>query len=144
MPIDFEKKFRSRGLEAADESDLREAILATKDTSRLLSFLYMYGYSYKEDLEVLKICDTYICNPVPGLTAVCMKVAIDYWGRWKSYAYELAAFLDFSKYDLWYDEVIFSSSYVARNTDIQFPPYVVGRFKDLVSNPDAAKELGLQ
>jgi hypothetical protein len=52
---------------------------------------------------------------MPGVTATCLKLVCDYWGRSKEHEQDLARFLDPAIYDEWYDEVIVAFAYVSRH-----------------------------
>lgn len=134
----LEAKFREIGLDQSDCSILLAEINFTEDYRKLLSLIYMFGYSFDAHPDILKVCDRYIKAPVPGLTAVCMRVTIDYWGGWQSYIGALKRFLDISIYDEWYDEVVFSASYVNRNQKLPFPIEILERFEELLRHPRAS------
>lgn len=136
MPVGFVKKFRSVGLDEADEPEVRQAILETRDGGKLLSYLYIYGYSFNENKEVLKICDYYLGHHVPGLTAVCMRVTIDYWNMVEEYYDILEKFLNADLFEEWYDEIIFAVSFVNRRINIDFPAQILDKFNEAIKNPE--------
>lgn len=141
MSIDYRMKFRLHGpLDKDDEPRIRREIVESRDGSKLLSLIYIYGRSFGENEKILGVCDNLIRNPVPGLTAVCMKVLIDYWNKWEIYTHTLEHFLDMSIFEDWYDEVIFAVSYVNRNRNLPFPPALLDRFSAIKDHP-ALREL---
>ena len=143
MPsLGLEEKFRSKGLDPEDEPILRNEIIKNNDNpSKLLSFVYIYGYSFAENSDILDICGFYIRHPIPGLTAICMRVAIDYW-RKEKYFSSLEKYLDRDLLDSeWYDEVIFTIGFISRNSEL-FDPSIINRFSVLMSDK-RVKSLGI-
>jgi hypothetical protein len=135
MPGELEKKFRNRGLDPEDEPRLRNEILNTKDPAKLLSYIYIYGRSFDEQNQIVRICEHYISKPVPGLTANCMRVVIDYWGRHNQYYHMIEFYLDVDLLDEWYDEIIFSVSFVNRNWTMNMPLGVRKKFEEIIKDP---------
>lgn len=136
MSVDFEKKFRSKGLDPIDEPEVRRSILQTNDEIKLLSYIDIYGRSFPEQAQILNLCDYYIKNPVPGLTANCMRVSIDFWNKYSEYYDVLESYLDFSLYEEWYDEIIFVVSFINTRDDIPFPAAVIEKFHLIISEPE--------
>jgi hypothetical protein len=143
MPVDFETKFRESKLDTDDCRPLRSLILENHENfEKLISLIYIFGYSCPEDKEVLHLCDRYMNHPIPGLTAVCMRVAIDYWGHWMDYIHVINNFLDTSIFDVWYDEVLFSASFVKNHDELALPFEIKRKLAALMSDP-RAKRLGI-
>jgi hypothetical protein len=142
MSIDFEKKFRTSELDTSDCLLLLQQIEENNSPGKLLSLIYIYGRSCKEHPSIVKLCNNYIENPVPGLTAVCMKVLIDYWGYWQDNFQVLERYLDMDVFDEWYDEVIFSVSYISRNRGMPFPESVLNKFMDIKDDPELSELFG--
>jgi hypothetical protein len=118
MPsIDYEKKFRDSGLVSADEQGLFNKIICSKDAGELLSLIYIYGRSFPKKEKIADLCEYYLGHPIPGLTAVCMRVLIEYWGELEGNINIISKYLDTNLYDIWYDEVIFSVSFVGRHLE---------------------------
>jgi len=141
MSVDIERKFKLQGLGQEDEPMLFENIKTTRSGTELLSFIYIYGKSFPENDTISSICDHYIKNPIPGLTAVCMQVMIDFWNHSKKYLDIIEKFLDPDLIEEWYDEIIFSVSYVSNNKSI-LPDKIRNRF-DLISRDSTIIELGI-
>lgn len=142
MSVDWNEKFESVGLEERDCPGLLDEIERTEDEWQLASLLYIYGYSCRPNLAVTTICDRYIKDPVPGITAVCLRVVADYWSMWPNYLREIGSYLDLDRYDEWYDEVIFAFGFVSRNRAHDFPQ----EWRDKVAyikNDPRARALGL-
>jgi hypothetical protein len=138
MSLDLEFKFRTKGLDENDEPQVRSKILESKDIGQLLSYIYIYGRSFPEHVDIIKKCNHFILNQIPGLTAVCMKVAIDYWNIHEPYYTALDKFLDLDLFDVWYDEIIFTVSFIdRRKEDIPFPKSLLDRFDKTISDPRA-------
>ena len=112
---DLEDKFRSRGLGPEDRQPLLLCIKTEQDPIRLGSLLYLWGRTFPEEATVRAVCVRYLKQPIPGVTATCLKVLCDFWGLWRDYEEELARYLDPDIYDEWYDEVIVAFSFVSRH-----------------------------
>jgi hypothetical protein len=112
---DLEDKFRSRGLEPEDREPLLLSIKTELDPTRLASALYIWGYTFPEEPTVRAACISYLKQPIPGVTHICLKVLCDFWGQWQRYEEELARYLDPDIYSDWYDEVIVAFSFVTRH-----------------------------
>lgn len=135
MLIDLEQKFRTQGLDESDCASLLCQIQTTDDYSKLLSLIYIFGRTCRETVAVADICRFYIANPEPGLTAVCLKVLVDYWGKWEENCAALETYLDMAVFEDWYDEVIFAASYVHRNQNLPFPATIFDRFRAIKDDP---------
>lgn len=133
----LESKFHSGGLEKKDCAIILAEIRAAHKYSDMMSLIYMFGYLCDENAEVMQLCDNLICNPVPGLTAVCMRVAIDYWNNWEKYENILKYYLDLSIYEEWYDEVIFTVSFIRRNENLPFSKETIDKLARLIADPRA-------
>lgn len=132
MSIKWEDKFQTSDFTASDCHKLADEIVEAKDDEdRLLSLIYMFGYSCDEDRRVVSICENYIRNPVPGLTAICLKVMCDYWNHADKLVMEIANYLDLDLFESWYDEVIFSESFVRKSSKNEFPSWVMEKYKCL-------------
>lgn len=136
MSVRFEEKFRSKGLDSTDEPEVRRNILETSNETKLLSYIYIYGRSFPEHAAVLGICDYYMREPIPGLTAVCMRVTIDYWNRYSEYLDILEYYLNISLYEEWYDEIIFAVSFINTRKDLQFSPNIAAKFQSIIKEPE--------
>jgi hypothetical protein len=96
----------------------------------------MYGRSFAENEDVLDKCQKFLMNPVPGLTAVCMMVTIDYWNKYGNYYEVMGGFLDIARFDTWYDEIIFTAGFINRNKEnIRFPTSLLDKFEKMTSDP---------
>lgn len=94
---------------------LEHAIKTSEDPLELSDLIHTYGYNFPVNEEILSRIDFYITKePTPGLTAVCLEVAIEMWGL-DQYEKELVKYIDLNEMELWYDEVIFSVSYFLRH-----------------------------
>jgi hypothetical protein len=125
----------------SDCDELKAIILSVADESTLESAIYIYGRSCRLDRDVLEICRRYLVDqPVPGLTAVCMRTALDYWGLWEEYPEVLNAYLNIDLYDEWYDEVLFACRFCSELTADQRTTHFASRLADLL---DAAKKKGI-
>jgi hypothetical protein len=81
MLAEIEKRFRSGLITKSDCDALKGIIVTSDDESTLESAIYIYGRSCSFDEDILKLCKRYLVDqPVPGLTAACMRTALDYWG----------------------------------------------------------------
>jgi|GEM_PF-3536206 hypothetical protein len=117
MLAGIQKRFMAGEIGKADCDALREIIVSSDDESTLESAIYIFGRSCGCDARVLDVCRRYFLEqPVPGLTAVCMRTAFDYWGLWESHRDVLARYLDVERYDEWYDEVIFACRFCSKLT----------------------------
>lgn len=117
MLVDIENRFRSGEIGKADCDALKSIIIGSEDESKLESAIYIFGRSCELDPEVLAVCKKYFLEqPVPGLTAVCMRTTFDYWGLWRPHQDVLASYLDIDLYDSWYDEVLFACRFCAKLT----------------------------
>jgi hypothetical protein len=139
MPtVDFEYKFRNQGLDNKDEVEVRKKILTSQDSGLLLSYIYIYGRSFPQNVDILNKCNHFIVNQIPGLTAVCMTVLIDYWNKYEAYYDVMYKFLDLNLFDTWYDEIIFTVSFIdRRKEDLLFPKNLLDRFEKTISDPRA-------
>jgi hypothetical protein len=142
MQLNWESKFQNVGLTAEDCPHLLKDIEEAEDDWVRASLIYMYGYSCLPNLKIVSICDRYIVSPIPGVTAVCMRVLIDYWGMWQNYVNELEKYLNLDIFDKWYDEVIFAVGYVSRRGDGMLPKTLLSKLTDINNDP-RAKKLGL-
>lgn len=141
MSIDWDSKFQSVGLTEDDCKGILQTIESGQDAHRLSSLLYMYGYSCKPHLTIIRICDKYIKNPVPGLTAVCLKVLADYWSMWNNYNNEIEGYLNIELFDVWYDEVIFSVNFVIDNANnFSFPDRWISKAKAIKDDPFLSRQ----
>lgn len=135
---DIESRFRSGSITNSDCDELKAIILSVADESTLESAIYIYGRSCRFDRDVLEVCRRYLVDqPVPGLTAVCMRTALDYWGLWEQYPDVLNAYLNIDLYDEWYDEVLFACRFCSKLTAEQSAAYFAPRLARLL---DAAKK----
>lgn len=117
MLADIENRFRSGEIGKSDCDALKRIIIGSDDESKLESAIYIFGRSCGFDPEVLAVCKKHFLEqPVPGLTAVCMRTTFDYWGLWEPHRDVLARYLDISFYDSWYDEVLFACRFCAKLT----------------------------
>jgi hypothetical protein len=115
MLADIERRFRSRGIDGSDCAELKSIILSSDNESALESAIFIFGRSCPFDVDVLEVCKKYFLEqPVPGLTAVCMRTALDFWGLWKQYPGVLSGYLKVELYGEWYDEVLFASAFCKR------------------------------
>jgi hypothetical protein len=110
----IEEKFRAGVIDKVDRAALKQIIIDTKNESDLESALYIFGRSGPLDPTVLKICIAQIESPKPGLTAVCMRTAFDYWDRWEDHKNILSSYVNIALYAEWYDEVLFASRFCAK------------------------------
>lgn len=137
---DIEERFRSGSITKSDCDVLKGIIVATDDESTLESAIYVYGRSCSFDRDVLEVCKRYLVDhPVPGLTAVCMRTALDYWNLWEQYPEVLAAYLNIDLYDEWYDEVLFACRFCSKLSAEQTTTAFAPRLTALL---DAAKREG--
>jgi hypothetical protein len=113
MLTEIEARFREGRIQSSDCQALKTLITNSVDESNLESAIYIFGRSCPLDADVLGVCMFHILKkPEPGLTAACMRTAFDHWGRWEANKSALAAYIDMSRYDDWYDEVIFASRFL--------------------------------
>lgn len=118
LPVSPEAKYQlGIPLNASDLFLIKRDIIQSGDTSTLESRIYLFGSSYPKDDEVLESIDHVLFGKgVPGLSAVCLKVATEFWGLADDkYLKLMSAFLDYGLYDDWYDEVIFSAGFAKRH-----------------------------
>jgi hypothetical protein len=140
MLVDIESRFRAGEIGNSDCDALKTIILASTDESELESALYIFGRSCRFDPEVLAVCEKYFLEqPAPGLTAVCMRTAFDYWGLWESYRGVLARYLDAKLYDEWYDEVLFACRFCTKLTVDHDTDFFAAKLMTLL---DAARREG--
>ena len=112
MLTEIEARFREGRINGSDCKDLKTLIISDRGESSLESAIYIFGRCCPFDPDVLGICMFHILQkPEPGLTAVCMRTAFDYWGRWETNKPVLAAYINMNRYDDWYDEVIFATRF---------------------------------
>ena len=119
---DIERRFRSgEALSCNDKSELKQIIVAANNDLQLQSALYLFGMSFKPDKDVVTATEKFIFDKrVPGLTAVSLKVLADFWGDGEKYLEAMESYLNYDLYDdIWYDEVIVSASFFARNKALQ-------------------------
>jgi hypothetical protein len=90
---EIEARFREGRIRSSDLQALKTLITKSGDESSLESAIYIFGRSCSLDRDVLPVCMLHILErPEPGLTAVCMRTAFDYWGRWEANGDVLAAY----------------------------------------------------
>lgn len=140
MSIDWLAKFEQMGIHEADCPLLFRDIENANDLNAVGVLIYIFGYSCDKDQRILPICDRHIRSPVPGLTAICMRVAIEYWGLLEKYMDVLAKYLDMDLFEEWYDEVIFAAGYVSRLDPTKITPQLADRFQRFTSDPRAKRE----
>lgn len=141
MLADIEERFRSGSITKSDCDALKGIIVASDDESTLESAIYIYGRSCGFDQDVLEICKRYlVAQPVPGLTAVCMRTALDYWGLWEQYPEVLIGYLNIDLYDEWYDEVLFACRFCSKLNTEQAVTVFTPRLTTLL---DTAKKEGI-
>src|SRR5688572_11859486 len=141
MLVDIEKRFRAGKIGKPDCDTLKNIIVGSDDESTLESAIYIFGRSCKFDPEVLIVCEKHFLEqPVPGLTAVCMRVTCDYWELWETYRDALARYLDIGLYDEWYDEVYFACRFCAKLGDEQATKFFAPKLTVLL---DAARRDGV-
>lgn len=141
MPVAIEIRFRAGKIGKSDCDALKSIIVGSDDESTLESAIYIFGRSCKFDPDVLTVCEKHFLEqPVPGLTAVCMRVACDYWGLWEPYQDTLARYLDIGLYDEWYDEVSFACRFCAKLSDEQATKFFAPKLTVLL---DAARREGV-
>lgn len=122
-------KMRSgRAIDDNEKRIILEKINHSSDQFLLSELIYEYAYNYKSCDELHDTLEKYATTPVPGLTAVILKVALDIccMGEFENF---ILHYLDYEMMDIWYDEVIFSSSYVMRNIDKLDENYKTALFK---------------
>src|SRR5437868_4281465 len=103
--LTLQKKFRATGLQPSDREPLLQCIRVEADPIKLADLLYMWGYTYSEEPTVKMVCIQHLIQPIPSLTATCLKLLCDEWNHWREYEEHLARYLDPQIYDEWYDEV---------------------------------------
>jgi hypothetical protein len=138
---DIEERFRSGSITKSDCEALKRIIVASDDESTLESAIYIYGRSCSFDRDVLEVCKRYLVDqPVPGLTAVCMRTALDDWDLWEQYPEVLTGYLNIDLYDEWYDEVLFACRFCSKLSAEQTTTAFACRLTALL---DAAKREGI-
>ena len=141
MLVDIENRFRAGEIGKSDCDALKSIIVSSDDESTLESALYIFGRSCRFDPKIMAVCKRYFLEqPVPGLTAVCMRITFDCWGLWEPYQEVLARYLDVELYDEWYDEVLFACRFCSRLTIEQATDSFVPKLTALL---DAARREGL-
>lgn len=141
MLVEIENRFRTGDIRKSDCDALRSIIIGSKDESELESAIYIFGRSCSFDSEVYAVCKRYFLEqPVPGLTAVCMRITFDYWGLWEPHREVLTKFLNISLYSEWYDEVLFACRFCTRLTLERVTGFFRPRLTALL---DAARREGI-
>lgn len=116
----IEAKFRSgQALTPNDRRHLVEIMSSTTDTFEFRSALYIYGTSFPYNKDVASLAEIFLKTPSPSLTATCLKVLVDFWGRWDEYGQYMVSYLDLNQYDEWGDETIVSVSFYLRKPQLQ-------------------------
>jgi hypothetical protein len=118
---DIQQRYRvGESLSAGDKVYLENLIALEDDMFSLQSAIYLYGVNFKENDLVIKRADYFITSdPMPGLTATCLKVLADFWNMSSTYQNELEKYLDYHCYEDWYDEVAVSVSFFLRYPHFQ-------------------------
>jgi hypothetical protein len=117
----IEAKARSgSSLSEYDKSTLERTIASLNDYIELQSAIYIYGSNFGPSQSVCDRAKRFVLlEPVPGLTATCIKVVADFWNSPQDYIEVMNDYVDYDKYDEWYDEVIVSTSFLLRHPEHQ-------------------------
>lgn len=108
----LEKYRNGDQLTESDKITIEHEVETTDNTSLLQSLIYAYGTTWLGSDTVRRVARKFaIATPVPGLTATCLKVLVDYWCENGACVDALKAYLDYALFDEWADEVIFSGVY---------------------------------
>jgi hypothetical protein len=141
MLAEIEKRFRSGKIRNGDCDLLKKIIATSDDESALESAIYIFGRSCNYDPGVLVVCHKYLDEqPIPGLTAVCMRVACDYWNLWEIYKETISRYLDLDLYEEWYDEVLFVCGFCLKLTNKRNADLFCARLDNLM---DRARREGV-
>ena len=136
MQVNWRIRFEQSQIDKQDCPRLLNDIEKAADNEwKFAELVYYYGYTCPQHPKVVALCETYLKKPIPGVTATCLKVLVDYWCLWERYVVALAAYLDSDKYDEWCDEVIFSANWVSRNLDLPLPSALTDRLMVLKTDP---------
>lgn len=131
MSMNFDKIFQERKLTESECAQLSKAVIDCDDYQRLLSWVYILGYSCPPNENTVRKLDGLVKHPMPGLTAIAMRVLMDFWGMRQQYLEYLDYFLDPEKFEEWDEEVVFSFNFVDRNLHLEWPSGILEKHREI-------------
>ena len=93
-------------LNSYDRVILLKYIKDCNDTGLLSEAIYIYAYCFPLDIDVLKICNSYIVDrQVPEISAACLKAVLLMWGVCDSdIERSFNKFLNVDSFEIFFDE----------------------------------------
>lgn len=141
---DIQERYRMGAtLPIEDKLHLKHLIIYSDEASSLQSAFYLYGMNFEKDQEIVDRASHFIREePLPGLTATCLKVVADFWSMHDNYRNELEKYLDYELYDVWYDELTVCVSFFLRHLKLQNETVTLKLMK-VEQQARMAKDVGL-
>jgi hypothetical protein len=127
-------------LSQRDCGDLETIFLETDDPIVLEESLTLIRKCCKISSDVLKKCVRLVMEtPIPGVTSIAMKI-IQGENRADSISRQLYNLLDYSKYEIWYDEVHIAIGIYVDTANDFIKSLLHDRITNLLHDADKAKD----